>query len=169
MWRLKVANEIRIWSNKILETPSDHYNGLPPCPFARKAWADNKVKISFGGKEEVIKHCLQWNDKIELLIVVIEDSDWRDIDEWCEEENIHLVNDDLALMAFVPESDSIPSGQPDEELEDWDHLIDEPYSMVFIQRLSIVNAASDKLERQGYYKNCTAEFLEYVNDRRERS
>ena len=71
-------------------------------------------------------------------------------------------------MAFCHEGDAVPPGQPEEELEDWDHLIDEPYSMVFIQRLSTVNAASEKLERQGYYKNCTAEFLEYVTDRRER-
>ena len=40
--------------------------------------------------------------------------------------------------------------------------------MVFIQRLSEVNDASMSLERSGYYKNCTAKFLEYVNDRRER-
>ena len=40
--------------------------------------------------------------------------------------------------------------------------------MVFIQRLSDVNDASEVLEQSGYYKNCSAEFLKYVSDRRER-
>ena len=167
-WRLKVVAELKQWSKQVLERPSDHYNGLPPCPFAHKAWLDNKVKIDFGGKKEIIKNCINWNDDIELLIVVVEDPKWGDIDDWCEAENDQLSNDDLTLMAFCHEGDAVPPGQPEEELEDWDHLIDEPYSMVFIQRLSTVNAASEKLERQGYYKNCTAEFLEYVTDRRER-
>ena len=167
-WKLKVVAEIKQWSRQVLERPSDHYSGLPPCPFARKAWADNKVKVTFGDKKEVLKQCLNWDESLDLLIVVTEDWDWGDIDDWCEEENEQLSDDDLTLMAFVPDSDNVPPGQPVEEMEDWDPLIDDPYAMVFIQRLSTVNAASRKLERQGYYKNCTAEFLEYVNDRRER-
>ena len=84
----------------MLERSSDHYNGFPPCPFARKAWLTNKVKIDFGGKKEVIKNCINWNDDIELLIVVVEDPKWGDIDSWCEAENDQLSNDDLTLMAF---------------------------------------------------------------------
>jgi len=167
-WRLKVVEEIRLWSRKILETPSDHYNGLPPCPFAHKAWTDQKVKISFGAKEEILAQCIEWNDNVELVIVVIEDWDWEDVEKWTEKENDNLKNVDLALMAFVPDSEATDSGQPIEEMENWEPLLDEPYAMVFIQRLSLVNAASDKLERAGYYKNCTAEFLEYINDRRTR-
>lgn len=168
LWKLKVIAEIQQWSRQVLDRPSDHYNGLPPCPFARKAWADRKVKVTFGDKKEVIKQCLGWDESLDLLIVVTEDWEWGDIDEWCEGENEQLSDDDLTLMAFVPDSNAVPPGQPEEELEDWDPLIDEPYAMVFIQRLSAVNAASDKLERQGYYKNCSAEFLEYVTTRRER-
>lgn len=167
-WRLKVVAEIQQWSKQVLERPSNHFEGLPPCPFARKAWADNKVKVGFGGKKEILKSCLNWDESIDLLIVVTEGWEWGEIDEWCEEENKQLAQDDLALMAFVPDSEAVPPGQPVEELEDWEPLLEEPYAMVFIQRLSTVNTASDKLERQGYYKNCTTEFLEYVKDRRMR-
>lgn len=168
-WRIQVATEIRRWSKQILERPSDHFNGLPPCPFARKAWAEKKVKISFGGKDKVMAYCKNWDDSLDLLIVVTEDWDWSDIDEWCEGENDKLSDDDLTLMAFVPGEGDGYHGQPEEEMEDWDHLLDDPYAMVFIQRLSAVNAASKKLEDRGYYKNCTATFLEYVKTRRERS
>ena len=167
-WRLLVTAEIRRWSKQVLEQPSSHFNNLPPCPYARKAWAHNKVKIDFGDKNLVMTHCKNWDDSLDLLIVVTEDWDWSDIDDWCEEENESLADQDLALMPFVPGEELEDHGQPAEEMEDWDHLIDDPYAMVFIQRLSHVNAASKKLERSGYYKNCTAEFLEYIKDRRER-
>ena len=32
-------NEIRSWSKHALEKPLDYFNGLPPCPYAEKAWA----------------------------------------------------------------------------------------------------------------------------------
>ena len=38
-----VERDIRIWSRDFLEIPSVKLNGLPPCPYARKAWADDKV------------------------------------------------------------------------------------------------------------------------------
>lgn len=38
--------------------------------------------------------------------------------------------------------------------------------MVLLQRLSEVNHFSRLLERQGYYVNCSADFMKYVNERR---
>lgn len=168
-WRLQVVSEIQQWSSQVLEKPSKHFNGLPPCPFAKKAWLDKKVKVDFGDKKTVINRCMNWDDSLDLVIIVAEDWEWGEIDEWCENENNNLENDDLTLMAFVPCDDAITPGQSQEELEDWDHILDEPYAMVFIQRLTTVNAASEKLEQKGYYKNCTAEFLEYVKGRQSRT
>jgi hypothetical protein len=68
-------------------------------------------------------------------------------------------------MAFVP-GGGPDTGQPAEEMEDWDPLVDEEYAMVFIQSLSDVNDASESLEASGYYENCTPEFRKYVFDRR---
>ena len=42
----RVEADIRKWSNDFLEVPNAKLNGLPPCPYARKAWADNKVVFS---------------------------------------------------------------------------------------------------------------------------
>ena len=43
----RVAKEIREWSAYALEKPNENYNDFPACPFASKAWADNKVNIQF--------------------------------------------------------------------------------------------------------------------------
>lgn len=67
-------------------------------------------------------------------------------------------------MEFVP-GIGVESGQPDDEMEDWPHLIDEDYAMVFIQRSSDLKQASEMLDKKGYYKNCTAQFKTYVSER----
>jgi hypothetical protein len=168
-WRLKVVKELKTWSEQVLEKPSSHFNNLPPCPFARKAWAQKRVKIDFGGPEDINKWTSKWPPHVDLLIVVAEDWDCSEISSWCDRENSRLLDKDLTLMAFIPGDEGEDTGQPEEETSNWDYLIDDPYPMVFIQKLSHLNAASEMLERRGYYKNCTAGFLGYIKERRERS
>tara|TARA_R100001443_G_scaffold111896_1_gene125048 strand:+ start:785 stop:1303 length:519 start_codon:yes stop_codon:yes gene_type:complete len=166
-WEQNVKEEIRTWSAQVLEKTSVHFGNMPPCPFAKKAWLENKVEIKFGNKETVKQVCRTWNGEYSLIIVVTVDWPWEEINDWCDEENDTLSNADLTLMPFVP-TDEGGTGQPDDEAEDWEHLIDEPYGMVFIQELSEVNAASVLLEQTKYYENCPADFLKYVKDRRMR-
>ena len=166
--KMLIVEEIKRWSRDVLQQPSDFFNGLPPCPYAFDAWVNNRVKITFGGQDQTLKSFDYLDDdRTDLVIVVV--SDWKhdEIEEWCNMQNKILVEKDLVLMPFVPGS-GVGTGQPEEEMEDWEPLVDEEYAMVFIQRLSDVVAASENLENAGYYKNCTAEFLKYVKDRRER-
>ena len=41
-----VERDIRKWSHEFLEKPSDKLNGLPPCPYAKQAWLDDKITFS---------------------------------------------------------------------------------------------------------------------------
>ena len=43
----QVSEEIRAWSLHALEKPNPAYNNFPACPYAAKAWHDNKVGIVF--------------------------------------------------------------------------------------------------------------------------
>ena len=168
-WKIKVVAEIQRWSQDLLQIPSDHFGGLPPCPYAQAAWANNKVKVDFGNVETVLHHVENWDDRNELVIVVLgTDVDLDAIEPWCDYQNDILAKRDFALMPFVPDQESVTTGQPDEELTAWEPIVEDEYAMVFVQRLSDVNEASESLERSGYYKNCTAEFLTYIHDRRER-
>jgi hypothetical protein len=156
--KMLIVEEIKRWSRDVLQQPSDFFN----------AWVNNRVKITFGGQDQTLKSFDYLDDdRTDLVIVVV--SDWKhdEIEEWCNMQNKILVEKDLVLMPFVPGS-GVGTGQPEEEMEDWEPLVEEEYAMVFIQRLSDVVAASENLENAGYYKNCTAEFLKYVKDRRER-
>ena len=170
--RLNIVNEIKKWSRDVLQRPSKFFNGLPPCPYAFDAWVNNRVKIHFGGTKEALEASNILNEdeeRVDLVIVVV-DSDWdhKEIEPWCSQQNKRLKNEDIVMMPFVP-GNGVGTGQPQEEMENWEPLVDEEYAMVFVQRLSDVNAASEALEEAGYYKNCTAEFLKYVKDRRKGS
>lgn len=166
--KILIVEEIKRWIADVLSVPSDHFNGMPPCPYAKQAWVNGKVKVDFGGQGKIIRTIDDWPDECDIVIMVVPD-DWKysDVEDWCDQENEHLAKDDFVVIPFVPGS-RVESGQPDEELEDWDPLVEEEYAMVFIQSLSELETASAHLMSKGYYKNCTEQFMEYVNKRSER-
>ena len=51
-----IAEEIRQWSETVLEISSDDFNGLPPCPYAKQAWMQDKVRMHV---TEDIDSCIQ--------------------------------------------------------------------------------------------------------------
>ena len=40
-----ISKEVRLWSEYYLEVPNVHLNRLPACPYAKKAWTEDKVDI----------------------------------------------------------------------------------------------------------------------------
>ena len=42
---VQIWNEIRLWSDEVLEVPCPGFANLPPCPFARMAWLNNNVVV----------------------------------------------------------------------------------------------------------------------------
>ena len=42
-----IKNEIRLLSKGALEKPNENYNNMPACPFAKRAWADDRVGFVF--------------------------------------------------------------------------------------------------------------------------
>lgn len=168
LWKIRVVQELQRWSEAVLNAPSAFFNGIPPCPYAKQAWANSRVQVAFGGESAVMDAVRAWDDSRDVIIVIAEDWPHDQIEDWCKTANSEIAEFDLTLMAFVP-GQGPDTGQPEEEMENWTPLVDEEYAMVFIQSLSEVNSASESLEESGYYENCTPEFREYVFNRREGS
>ena len=165
LWRWRVKRELKLWTNYVLSKPSQFFNGCSPCPFAKKAWAKKEVKVVFGDPHKIDYYMDNWTNEYQLLIQVFRNKKHFSQLEWvCEINNRRHRKNDLVAMAFVP-GVGVETGQPDEEMEDWPHLIEEPYAMVFIQKLSELKKASNTLNRRGYYKNCTPQFNKYVHER----
>ena len=152
-----IRKEIRDWSKHSLEKANENYNGFPPCPYAAKAWIDNKVDIQFKydlSPEKLYENISHYNDKYELIILV-------DLEYELEPDRFHgylegineaISNDafqdkDIYVMGFHPEDDTNEIIESDS----FETEVDDVYSMIFIQRLSLLERASEKLRSKGYY------------------
>ena len=167
-----VEADIRKWSHDFLEVSNKKLNGLPPCPYAKQAWLDDKVSFSINtGLEGLIK---------EVTIFELHDYDivvWANqylpnmeyLDGYCDgiNEAMSIADKNIHLMVFHPDYDAEEAGL--------DFLIDEDatdeglvYCMVFVQRLSTLDDAALSLEKSGYYEHFPEEvYKSLVLDRRE--
>ena len=153
----KIRQEVRAWSAHALEKKNLAYNGFPPCPYAAKAWMDNKVDIQFkydGDPTPLYTTLAQYDDDYELIIVVDFDYD-EDQDRFhmyldglneCISANF-FADQDLYVMGFHPAD----GGNDLLDDENFEPEVDCAYAMVFVQRLSLLCQASDVLKQKGYY------------------
>jgi len=168
---VSIEADLKAWSREVLEVPNEHLNGLPPCPYARKAWADNKVLVVETDYiyAEAMMHCATF-DALNKDVVVVASYAMPDIDTFSSfVEGLNRSFPELHCMEFHPDY-----GAEDAELDfltdnDWESEIDQPYCMIFVQGLEKIVTASDRLEYLGYYDNYPSdEYDALVRRRRER-
>jgi hypothetical protein len=163
--RQQIIEDVRIWSKTFLEVSNVHLGGLPACPFARKAWADDKVWVSVKTKHSTYKKelndCLKNLDFTKKEILIFCDSYYSyspdDLYEATEDYNYWYNKKDIYFMSFHPSNPATIEEQkflvsPTEEPEENVSYPEYKYSMMLVQKFSQLQQASDKLHKQGYYK-----------------
>jgi len=167
----RIASDIRKWSNEFLEQPNEKLNGLPPCPYAKQAWVDNKVTFSINTGIEGLIHSIRDFDKHDYDIVIWASEELPDmqyLDGLCDGMNelMSIAGMDMHLMVFHPNYDATEAGL--------DFLVDDgvtddslSYCMVFVQLLSKLDDAALYLEKSNYYEHFPDDVYEaLVLDRR---
>lgn len=170
-----ISEEIRAWSKHSLESPNPDFNNLPACPYAKTAWQDEKVDIVFKADDDyqiVFDALFNWSDTKDLVIVVdtsfIEDADHfhkylDDVNECISEK--FFKDQDLWVMGFHPQQ------EVNELIDDgtFEGESDIEYALIFVQRLSKLQKASNKLVSRGYYERYfkTYEVSEMYETRKE--
>ena len=149
-----VKKEIRLWSKTVLEVPEENLNNLPMCPFAKKAWDSGRVKIHVQNLEKYRLDLLdtileKFDDSydVEIIVDLCFCEDTQTFHDCIDQYNDNLWRKDIWLMGYHPYD------EVDTEDVDFEAVVDQSYSMIFVQRLSKLQEASDKLSMQGYYKN----------------
>lgn len=155
-----IVREIWQWSKEVLEQKSHYFGGLPACPFAEKAWKEDKVALMF--KYEKNYQCLystisQFDDNFDLAIIVdlAFEKDPADFHDYlfnlnkCISDGV-FIDKDVWLMGFHPHDE--PNEFVADANEDFLALVEEEYAMIFVQRLSKLQESADKLAKRGYYK-----------------
>jgi len=160
-----IVEEILQWSETALEKPSPQFNNLPPCPYAKKALMDEKVAILFKYDDsyQVLYSCVsQFDDNFDLAIIVDvhNDKSAYDFHEYLESLNEAISNGmfidkDVWVMGFHPDDDVSETAQ-ETAIE---AITDTEYSMIFVQRLTVLQEAADKLDKKGYYDSYDSECI----------
>ena len=171
--REDIINDVRLWSKHYLEVPNLHLGGVPACPYAKKAWHDNKVWVAVKTKHSTYKKEL--NDCIKNL-----DFSKKDILIFCDPyysynpDELHLATEDyndwynrkdIYFMSFHPSNPATEKEQeflvnPEGFIPNVDSAL--KYSMMLVQKFSQLQKASDKLHKQGYYKSWPDEYYRDV-------
>ena len=154
--RNNIVQEIKEWSKHTLEVSNPEYNNLPPCPYAKAAWQENKVDIVFKFEEHDFKRLYMalhnWSDKKDLVVIVdtafIEDQE--EFHEFVDHVNEAIANNvfrdrDMWVMGFHPEDEA--NELFDEE--DFEPQAETEYALLFVQRLSKLEKAAEKLRPLG--------------------
>ena len=144
---------------------------MPPCPYAKQAWLENKVIFDINtGLEGLLKAVSEFDTHNYDIVVWAEENlpDMNYLDGWCDgvNEALSTCGKDMHLMVFHPDYDATEAGL--------DFLVDDgvtdenlSYCMVFVQRLSTLDDAALSLEKSGYYKHFPKDVFEsLVLDRR---
>ena len=154
----EVKTEIRSWSKQQLESPNADFNNIPACPYAKKAWDDDKVKFAFKtdfySNDIIYDYLKDWDDAIDLVIFI----DTAFLEEAQDfYDNVDFINENISENAFKDKDLWIMGFHP---YDDANELIDDgtfegasdiEYAIIFVQRLSKLQEASNKLVDKGYY------------------
>ena len=159
-----VTKEIQNWVLNYLDVPSDHYNGNKPCPFAKKTLDKNehRIEVSCDHPSKWYREFLEDDKKIYIIAYRPGMIGLTDTVDYLNSEWAH---NDVWGVAFEPSDES-----PDDETldpEQWGSIVDEAYPMLLIQSLSETEKLSLLLEKNGYYKKCSREFMDYIQSRKD--
>lgn len=151
----QIKKELRLWSKEALEKPNENYNGLPACPFAKKSWLENRVGFTFkrSSSWDILFETIQnWDDSKDVVILI--DFEYPELNEMYEfldvlNETLSDDSSDMFVMGFHPEAESNEFLNDSFEMTD-----DNSYAMIFLQRLTKLQEASNLLRDKGYYKFC---------------
>ena len=167
----RVEQDIRNWSHNFLEVPNEKLNGLPPCPYAKQAWLDNKVTFSINtGLDGLVDAVHQFESHDYDIVVWASEymPDMEYLNGFCDGMNVGLSIQgiDLHLMQFHPDYSADEAGL-DFLLQEGVTDPDLEYCMVFVQKLSLLDDAALSLEKSGYYRSFPEDTYEaLVLDRR---
>ena len=144
------------WVEEVLSVPHELLNGLPICPFARRAILDNQVKFirTSNYVDDIPVLLQQWDDAVHAVVFVCND----DVDPDQFVSDVSDLNSRFLSQNLVLLEDHV-------DIEEAFHGIkfnNGRYNIIIVQRLHSINEASRALERKGYYVNWTDDMYDDV-------
>ena len=161
---MAIAQEIRLWSEKVLEVSSPLFGGMPPCPYAKQAWLRETVMIHVIPDLDSVTEVKAYHPPTDDLIHVMALPDYESIppdvfDAWIEKQNKNHFG--TWVMGFHPNSPENPLTEP------FEGTIEDDYAIIVVQSYKQLVEASDTLDGTEYYSRFPQSDLDYVAKRKE--
>lgn len=160
-----ICQEIRDWSEKILEVASAEHGGFPPCPFARQAWMRENVMVHVTPDLEAViemkalypptsdnMHIMAWTGASEMSP--------EEFYNWVDKQNVNHFG--VWITGFHPDAED------DESIPEYNGIGADDYAIILMQSYEHLVSASNRLFRTGYYRAYTREDMNLIKDRKEK-
>lgn len=163
-----IKSEIRLWAERLTQN-NIRFAGLPACPYARKAINDDRVdvRMNFGWQYCDVIRTAKHLPQNKSLIIQAEMNPQMSAEKMHADirtMNMSLSKHNIWLIGFHPDD---PEPDFDDDSEDFKSLVDEPYAMIFIQRLTELDDASRALEAKRYYTRASHDEIAELYRRRQ--
>lgn len=160
-----INKSVSDWILNFLSKPSITFNNLPPCPYAKKAWLDNKVTVEEIKKPVAVnlykkmnEYAVSWPGKD----VVVFAFDYQTLSpEGLTQVVDHVQEEILDKHGLVALEDH------PEDIEQIDDVVLNHGSLglVLVQEKQKLTEAREWLEKKDYYKNWPDEYKQEVQAR----
>ena len=156
-----LVSKINNWILQVISVPNPTFNNLPACPFAKKAWTDNKV---------VVKEYKSFVDAYADIITRTYNFEEYDVLIYAFPPSItpsQLTESVMHLNTIWPNRDIVIMEDHPDELETVKGFRFNfgECCLIFIQSRSALNSAREDLQNKGYYKHWSKEYKQDVQVR----
>ena len=163
-----LASDIESWILNTLSTRSEVFNGLPPCPYAKSAWLDDKVKVHHITGEyfdpkmhisaELENYTYHWPKGKEVVVLGCDPT-------LITAEELSRVIDDRYNLLSKRGYTALEDHPFEREEVAGVHLNQGEWALVLLQPTDKLVEARKWLESKNYYKNWDADYKDSVQNR----
>ena len=148
--------DLQDWILGYLSKPNPVFNGMPPCPHAKKAWLDGNVEVKeFQSFASMRKDLDEWNKEVVIYLF-----QYTTLPRCGELESLSSkFNEQYPDFLFLEESPDL--------VEDVGGVIvnQGDLCMMIVQKRKEVEEAREELKKTGYYDNWTVEMKDRIMNR----
>ena len=162
---IKIAERVRIWSISQIETPNPIYNG-PACPFAKTAWARQRVMIHVTPDLDTVVEIKVFNPPVDDFTHVVAWTGWKEMSEddfadWVFTQNENHFG--IWISAFHPGFGSVAVQDETDIFSQVDDMC-----ILLVQEYEHLVKASEAIKKTGYYRTYTDVEMEVLDERKEK-
>ena len=142
----EIESQLFKWLVEFVEVSNDKLNGWPPCPFAKQARLKENIKILFDDikLDVTVEQAIPLLNEKEVVIICFDHKFYNAdfIQQYGKDLNIKLKLQDIVVLEDHPDN------------EEYINNIKMNFGLcglLVLQKLSLLNLHSQKLQEKGYY------------------